>query len=69
MSDTPKKERTSKHALAQSRAKSQLVDLHREEYVALYRKHCAELGLRNHATKAERLARIKEQLKKLEATV
>jgi hypothetical protein len=66
MSDTTKKEPTSKHALAQSRAKSKLVERYREEYVTLYREECAKLGLRNHATKAERLARIREQLRKLE---
>lgn len=70
MSDTktPRK-RPPHHALAQSRAKSKLVERYREEYVTLYREECAKLGLRTHATKAERLARIREQLRKLEAGV
>jgi hypothetical protein len=42
------------------------VERYREEYVTLYREECAKLGLRNHPTKAERLARIREQLRKLE---
>jgi hypothetical protein len=66
MSDTKTPRQRPPHALAQSRAKSKLVERYREEYVTLYREECAKLGLRNHPTKAERLARIREQLRKLE---
>jgi hypothetical protein len=54
------------HAKAQGKALRRLVDTHREEYQKLYREECAKLGLRNYPTKAERLAKIREQLRKLE---
>jgi hypothetical protein len=60
---------TPSHALAQSRAKTKLVKLHKDEYETLYRQECENLGLTNYPSKAERIAKLKEQLKKLEAGV
>jgi hypothetical protein len=53
-------------AKAQSRAYRRLAKAHYAEYDKYYREECASFGLRNHATRAERLAKIKEQLRKLE---
>lgn len=53
-------------AKAQSRAYRRLAKAHYAEYDKYYREECASFGLRNQATRAERLARIREQLRKLE---
>lgn len=54
------------HALAQSRAKTMLVNLHKDEYETLYRKECEKLGLSNQLTKAERIAKLKAEIQRLE---
>jgi hypothetical protein len=54
------------HAKAQGKALRRLVEAHRPEYQEYYREECAKAGLRNYPTKAERLAKIREQLRKLE---
>ena len=56
-------------AKAQSRAYRRLAKAHYEEYDRYYREECASFGLRNHATRAERLEKIREQLRKLEQGV
>jgi hypothetical protein len=57
------------HALAQSRAKTMLVKLHKEEYETLYRQECEKLGLSNHLPKAERIARLKAEIQRLGGNV
>lgn len=57
------------HALAQSRAKTMLVKLHKDEYDSLYRKECENLGLSNQLPKAERIARLKAEIQRLEGNV
>ena len=54
------------HAKAQGKAIRRLVEAHRQEYQEYYRQECAKAGLKNYPTKAERLAKIREQLRKLE---
>jgi hypothetical protein len=68
MSDT-RKELKSRHALAQSRAKTRLVQAHKAEYETIYRQECEKLGLTNRLPKAERIAKLKAQLQRLEAGV
>lgn len=60
------KETRNLRAKAQSRAYRRLAKAHYAEYDKYYRQECASFGLRNQSTKAERLARLREQLKKLE---
>jgi hypothetical protein len=43
-----------------------LVELHRKQYQELYRDECAKLGLDNNPTKEQRIAKLKEQLQRLE---
>lgn len=57
------------HSKAQSIARQRLVDAHHEEYERYYREECAKMGLKNHATKAERLAKLRQQLAELEKGV
>jgi hypothetical protein len=64
-----RKELKSRHALAQSRAKTRLVQAHKDEYETIYRQECEKLGLTNRLTRAERIAKIKAQLQRLEAGV
>lgn len=54
------------HAKAQGKAIRRLVEAHRDEYQGYYREECAKAGLKNYPTKAERLAKLREQLQKLE---
>jgi hypothetical protein len=63
MSESPKK---ITHATAQTKAIRRLVDLHRKQYQELYRDECAKLGLDNNPTKEQRIAKLKEQLQRLE---
>lgn len=57
------------HALAQSRAKTMLVKLHKEEYETLYRQECEKLGLINYPSRAERIAKLKSKIQRLEGAV
>lgn len=66
---TEDKELKSKHALAQSRAKTRLVQMYKSEYETIYRQECEKLGLTNRLPKAERIAKLKAQLQRLEASV
>jgi len=54
------------HAKAQGKAIRRLVEAHRSEYQEYYRQECAKAGLRNYPTRAQRLAKLREQLQKLE---
>jgi hypothetical protein len=67
MSD--KLEPTPTHALAQSRAKTTLVKLHKEEYETLYRQECEKLGLINYPSRAERIAKLKSEIQRLGGNV
>ena len=66
---TDQQEQKVKHGLAQSRAKTRLVKLHKEEYETIYRQECEKLGLTNRLPKAERIAKLKAQLQKQEREV
>lgn len=63
-----KKSKKPPHSVAQGKAKSRLVEMYRDQYVAMYREECAKLGLNNHhPTRAERITKLKEQLQELES--
>ena len=55
------------HAIAQGKALRRLTTAHLEEYQVYYREECAKLGLRTRPTKAERLAKLREQIREIEA--
>lgn len=56
------KHRKNDRARASSRAKSRLLKLHYKQYESLYREECARLGLNNRPTRAERIARLHEEI-------
>jgi hypothetical protein len=57
----------SPHNIAQNEARKYLVDKYRAEYDAIYRARVTELGGKVHPSSAERIAKLKEQIAKLES--
>jgi hypothetical protein len=64
---TSKQTKKHLHARAASLAKTYLINKYRAEYTAKYREQVIALGGNCHPSKAERIARLREQIKAIES--